>query len=381
LNISTSVNKSKTILHLFSGDLWAGAEVMVYNLLSKLKDFPDLRIIALSLNEGILTQKLRDIGIEIYVIPENDNTFLNLLLKTHRLLKKINIDIIHSHRYKENLIAFLLAKSLGVKRLITTMHGLAEPLFEGEKEKIPLSTKTKMDHFLINRFFSDIIAVSQEMKTTLVNKYHFKPSKIKVIYNGIPVPSNPRPLESLTPCLKKNGFFHIGTVGRMVPVKGYDLFLEIASEIKKQNDKVRFSILGDGPLKDHLMDKAKELGIDDCVEFITPVPDPFPYYNSLDIYMNTSFHEGLPLSILEAMSCGKPIVAPRTGGIPEIFTNNINGILVDNRKAHSFTTACISMLANKVERKSIENNNIERIRDVFSNNKMAEYYHNIYKND
>ncbi|MFZ3136176.1 MAG: glycosyltransferase, partial [Thermodesulfovibrionales bacterium] len=270
--MNTSTCKTKTVLHLFSGDLWAGAEVMAYNLLNTLKDFSDLRIIALSMNEGILTQKLREQGIETYVIPENNNSFLTIFLKTLKLSKTMKIDIIHSHRYKENLLAFLLAKSLGVKSLITTMHGLPEPMMLGEHGKFTSSLTTKLNYFLLKNVFTHVVAVSQEMKNRLIQEYRFNPLKIKVIYNGIPIPStslsdknlnlnlnsplfpsNPRPLESLNPdssvssdprtLESSNPVFHVGTVGRMVPVKDYDLFLEIASEIRKQNDKVRFSIL------------------------------------------------------------------------------------------------------------------------------------------
>ena len=293
-----------TVLHIFSGDLWAGAEAMVFNLLDRLKDDPGLKIIALSLNEGILTGRLRDAGVEVHTIPEAENSFLKIFLKALNLFKGKKIDVIHSHRYKENLLALLLAKTMGVKRLVSTLHGLAEPTIQ-QDGKNSASLKTKMDYFILKRYFSHVIAVSQEMKKTLVQKHLFREEMVEVIYNGISVPCStptaPRPLTpgprppAPDPRPLTNSRFHIGTVGRMVPVKDFDLFLEVAAEVVRENDRVRFSILGDGPLKQHLMEKAEELKISNYMEFLPPTPDPFPYYHSLDLYLNTSLHEGIPL--------------------------------------------------------------------------------------
>jgi len=114
------------VLHIFSCDLWAGAEVMVYHLLRELKVFPDVRITALSLSDGTLAGKLREIGIDIEVIPEEEYSFLGILKKTRQVMKGKQFDIIHCHRYKENLLGLMLAGSLGSKNLVTTMHGLSE---------------------------------------------------------------------------------------------------------------------------------------------------------------------------------------------------------------------------------------------------------------
>lgn len=379
------MNNQLTILHLFSGDLWAGAEVMVYNLLSKLKEEPSLKIIALSLNEGILAGKLRDAGIETHVIPETNNSFPAIFLKAFNLLKRKKIDIIHSHRYKENILALLLAKTTGVKKLITTMHGLSEPPLTSTSKVVGL--KTKIDYYMLNNYFTRVVAVSQEMKKVLVEKYHFNSDKVEVIYNGIPIPFAQRSMPS-APCFMPS-VFHIGTVGRMVPVKDFNLFLEIAAEIMEQInskseirnpkfDNVCFSILGDGPLKDKLTEKVKELNIQKCVEFISPMPDPMPYYQSLDLYLNTSVHEGIPLSILEAMACSKPVVAPKVGGIPEIISDGENGILLEAREPKKIADSCLKLMQDKKLRKNMGEKASKRIAENFSSSKMAESYQRLY---
>ena len=307
-----------------------------------------------------------------------------------KLLKKRKIDIIHSHRYKENLLGFLLAKAVGVKKLITTMHGLSEPPLASTYERNankPVGFKTKIDYYMLNNHFTRVVAVSQEMKNTLIQKYGFKEEKVEVIYNGIPIPFAQRSMPS-APCSVPSSF-HIGTVGRMVPVKDFNLFLEIAAEIMEQINSnfefrisnfknIHFSILGDGPLKDKLTQKAKDLKIDNCVEFLSPMPDPMPYYQSLDLYLNTSLHEGIPLSILEAMACGKPVVAPKVGGIPEIISHEENGVLIEAREPKKIADSCLRLMQDEDLRKNLGEDASKRIAEYFSNSKMAGCYQRLY---
>ena len=370
----TSASQTKTVLHIFSGDLWAGAEVVVFNLLNELKTYSELEIIALSLNEGILTEKLQNIGVETYIIPEAKYSFPRIFLEAFLLLRGKKVDIIHTHRYKENLLALLLTSLIGVRQLICTMHGLPEPQLYGENDKTSVSWKKKIDYCILSHFFTRVVAVSQEMKNTLVEKYHFRQEKVDVIYNGIPIPSTNQPINQST-----NDRFHIGTVGRMVPVKDFNLFLEVAAEIKKRTDKVRFSILGDGPLKEQLIQKAKDLHIEGHTQFVSPSPDPFPYYQSLDLYLNTSLHEGIPLSILEAMACGKPVVAAKVGGLPEIMPNGKDGVLIEGREPTDFVSACLRLMSDKELRIAIGQNSSSRIRSDFGSFRMAESYRQLYK--
>ncbi len=171
----------------------------------------------------------------------------------------------------------------------------------------------------------------------------------------------------------------------MVPVKDFDLFLEVAAEIKKQinsqsvtrNPKlnnIRFSILGDGPLKDKLIQKAKDLKLNGCMEFLPPSHDPMPYY----LYLNTSIHEGIPLSILEAMSCGKPVVAPKVGGIPEIISHGVDGYLVEERTPVLFSALCNELANDKMKRDEMGKRGAERITSMFSDMNMALQYYNLY---
>jgi glycosyltransferase involved in cell wall biosynthesis len=362
---------SATVVHIFSGDLWAGAEVAIFNLLKQLREAPELSLVALALNEGTLAERLRGLGIETYVVPEAALSFPALLLATCRRLAKRRIDIIHSHRYKENLLAFLVAKSIGARSLVSTLHGLSEPAAGETRPAGRTRLKSRLDYCILRHGFDRVVAVSAEMKRVLVRRYGYRESRVAVIHNGIPLAEPAAPTAS-SPVL------HIGSVGRLEPVKRFDLFLEVAALVRAGNRRVRFSILGDGPLRGELAAKARVLNVDDCVDFLPAVPDPRGFYRSLDIYLNTSLHEGLPLSILEAMAFTAPVVAPNVGGIPEIVSEGIEGMLVDGSEPRPFARACMALLADSGLRAAMGERARTRVQNEFRDTQMAAAYRTLY---
>lgn len=350
---------------------------MIFNLLNILRDHPDCKIFALSLNEGILSRKLQKIGIKVFIIPEERYSFPVILLKARKILKCFPIDIIHSHRYKENLLALLLRKLLGVKLSVATMHGLAEPTLHGESVKNQIHMKTRMDYFILKTFFTRVIAVSREMQDTLTNQYSFKEERLAVIHNGIEIP---QVIQSINQPINQSAdnIFRIGTVGRLTPVKDYSLFLDIAAEIRMKRKDVRFYILGEGPLKRELQNKMMEMNLDDCVTILEPVTDPFPFYRSLCLYLNTSSHEGIPMSILEAMMCGLPVIAPEVGGIPEIFEHNQCGVLFNERSSKEIAGICMQLLVDLHARTEMGRMAKKRIQRCFNASSMANSYYRQY---
>ena len=361
-----------TVCHVFSGDLWAGAEVVIFNLLSGLNQDPGLRVLALSLNEGALTERLRNSGVATQVIPEARHGLIGILSRATAALRGAGVTILHSHRYKENVLAWLLARRLGTRELVTTMHGLPEAPTTSGPQALRARGRASLDFFLLRRRFSTVVAVSDEMKRTLIGGHGFRESQVEVIRNGGRFPQR-----TSTPRASGTAL-HIGTVARMVPVKGLELFLEAAAEIRRHVPAVRFSVLGDGPLRAPLLRQAEALGIADCTEFLAPRPDAWAYYESLDVYVNTSLHEGLPLSVVEAMACGKPIVSAAVGGIPEIVTNDEHGFLVEGRDPSRFAERCVALLRDTSRRVAMGERAAMTAHAQLSASAMADAYRRLY---
>ena len=106
-------------------------------------------------------------------------------------------------------------------------------------------------------YFLQIVSVSNEIRNILVTKYYFTDTKVTVIYNGIPKYTHNKVVNNTN-----NTEFNIGTVGRLVPVKDIELFLNVAKELIKNNQGIRFKILGDGPLRNKLINISKQLNLE-----------------------------------------------------------------------------------------------------------------------
>lgn len=367
---------SVTLLHIFSGDVWAGAERMIWVLLKELSCDCEMKITAVAFNEGTLTQRLRQAGVEVIVLDESKYGFLDMVSRAAEILRHRGRGIVHSHGYKANIFAWILSRRIGARWLVSTVHSLPEMAFNQPLwSRVMSRLKVIVDKRLLRERFTRVVAVSQDIKDVLVKREGLSERLVTLIYNGIEIsPDMARSTDQVQPYS-----MHIGTVARMVPVKNLHLFINMAAEIRKQSSAVRFSILGDGPMKNELVTLVGRLGLEDRFTFEAPRPDPIPYFQSVDIYVNTSVHEGLPLSLLEAMACGKPIVAPRVGGIPEILTDGQHGLLVANSEASRFVESCLRLVRDSGLRRKLGEQAAERVRDKFSSVAMAASYRSVYR--
>jgi len=364
------------LLHIFSADAWAGAERMIWLLLKELSRDPQMKIAALAFNEGTLTQRLREAGVEVIVLDESKHGFFGLVSRATEVFKDRGIVIVHSHGYKANLLAWMLSRRIEARCLVSTVHSLPELAFNQPLWSHIMSRfKVILDKRLLRQGFTRVVAVSQDIKNILVSKEGFSDRLVTLIYNGIELCSD----MDLGGHSSQQHRVHIGTVARMLPVKNLPLFVNVAAEVRKQLPTVRFSILGDGPMRDELVALVSRFGLEDCFTFEATRQDPIPYFQSLDIYVNTSVHEGLPLSLLEAMACGKPVVAPSIGGIPEILMDGQHGLLVTKTDVTSFAESCLRLVRDGELRQKLGRQGVERVRDKFSSVAMAASYRLLYQ--
>lgn len=361
------------VLHIFSGDLWAGAERMIWTLLRQLSKQQDVEVLALSLNEGELTSALRKSGIETLVLQESGRTFLDLVKETRAAFYGRGINIIHAHRNKENLLAWCIFKRLRAQSLVSTLHGLSEADGGWSLARLRRYVVERVDDGLLRWAFGSVVAVSDDIRQMLVGTKGLCTAQVSVIHNGIDLPSwvqvTRRPAAP----------FRIGSVGRFVPVKDFPLFIATGKVLVQAGEDVRLVLLGEGPQKGELQTLVRQEGLDAVVSFADPCADPTEFYRSLDLYLNTSKHEGIPLSLLEAMACGTPVVAPAIGGIPEILRDQEEGILVAARSATAFAQACLRVMHDRNAYDSMGMRARKRVESEFSSEKMAASYLALYR--
>ena len=365
------------ICHLASGDLWAGAEVQIFTMLSLLKSIPDLQISAILLNEGKLASNLRAAGFDIYVIDESKNNFLEILRKTIKILNENKIQILHTHRYKENILGAFAKKRCKRISLVQTVHGASEP-FTGLK-KINSIIYSKLNKFMSAKYFDCIIAVSHDLERHISLKR--ANVKIMTVHNSIDIQSlkiQKCPSEIKRALGFSNETILIGSAGRMMPVKGYDIFIEMAAAISEKYSQVKFILVGDGPLKRDLMRKAKDKGLGDIIAFPGFRDDIIDIINALDIFVMTSHHEGIPMALLEAMGLHKAIVSTAVGGITEVIEDNISGLTVDSRNPLDLASACMNILEDNNLKQRLGDGAFRRVLAEFSGNNQKNRLYQLY---
>jgi glycosyltransferase involved in cell wall biosynthesis len=357
------------VFHFISGDLWAGAEVMAYNLLRHLKEHDDLDISVILLNEGRLAEELRAAGLTVHVIDERQDSFWGVFQKTRNIVNSCLPDIIQSHRYKENLLALLISGCLRNVKLVSTQHGLPEAY--AKKPSIIQRLKISANFLILSRYFTTV-AVSRDVSKALINRFGFRNERLEVIHNGIDLPEQ-------VSTKSVAGEFVIGSSGRLFPVKDYPLMVEIARSVARTGARgIRFELAGDGPEMSALAEMIESYGIKEGFIFKGHLDDMDSFYRGLDVYINTSVHEGIPMTILEALAHGLPVVAPAVGGIVEIIEDGKEGFLIDSRNPQDFAEKCLLLKENRELREKMARAAREKAERAFSAERMADNYYRLY---
>ncbi|WP_181552517.1 glycosyltransferase family 4 protein [Desulfosalsimonas propionicica] len=357
------------VCHFISGDLWAGAEVMAFSLLKELQEFSEIDVAAIVFNEGRLALELRNADVPIFVVDEHSTSFYALVFQIRSLVQKLSPDVIHSHRYKENILAFLARGFRRKPRLIATQHGMPEG---GSKRLLSKGRFVSgLNKFLLAKHFDSLVVVSDDMRQTYIQELGFNPQKVHTIHNGIELPARAKHHNT------ESGIT-VGSAGRFFPVKDYPLMVEIARTIKEKGYPVAFELAGDGPQRDIIGERISSYGLDDAFLLKGHVEDMADFYAGIDVFLNTSVHEGIPMSILEAMSYGLPVVAPKVGGIMEIITDEVDGFLIKDRNPMAFAEKIIFLEDNPEILNKMGRAAMVKVEEEYSAGAMAEKYLNLY---
>lgn len=367
-------NRSHTgrvrVCHVAVGDLWAGAEVQLAALVHDLVKRPGLEISAVLLNQGRLFGELQKAGIEVTVFPEADWTATTIFRYLFRYLRSYSIDLIHTHKYKDNILGTMAAKLVGIPYVVRTVHGLSEP-FVG-REAWHMRAYEWCDDLATRMAVDKVIAVSSQIHQVLSLK--FRAHKVVQIHNGIRVKQT-QATRKRSEIREKLGVDPksqvIGTVGRLTPVKGHEHLIYAAQQLLKIRRDVQVMIVGNGPLMNSLRGLVEHLEITEKVVFLGHRDDVYDLICAMDIFVLPSLHEGIPMVILEAMALARPVVASRVGGIPEVINDHVEGLLVTAGNPSELAYACHKLIDDQDLRIRLGAAGQQRVEAEFSSDAMG----------
>lgn len=340
---SLDQRRQLSVCHVISGDLRAGAEIQAATVASYLREEPDVKLTAVLLNDGWLASELRRMDVAVTVIDESRYSAAAILAWLVRFFRNHPIDIVHTHRYKETVLGAIAAKLAGVRHVVRTVHGLSEPMRGWARLKFALYEA--LDKVTLWMFADRIIAVSRSMAEVL-KRSGYRRDVITHLHNGVDL-QQVNPLRSSGEVRRALGINEqdllIGTAGRLSPVKGHVYMLYAAKEILKCQPRARFVFVGSGPLSWKLLATARSLGIENECRFVGLRADTHDLIAAMDIFVLPSLDEGIPMALLEAMALGRPLVATKVGGIPEIITPDADGLLVEPKDHRGLAAACLRL--------------------------------------
>lgn len=265
------------------------------------------------------------------------------LWRLYRMIRALRPHIVHTHTAKAGVLGRVAARLAGSRNVVHTYHGhVLRGYFDPGRSAVFRAVERRL-----GRTTRVLIAVSQSVKDDLVALGIAPADRIRVIPLGLE-------LQPLTGALPRgslrgeagvpDGAPLVGIVGRLTAIKDVGTFLAAAVRVRAVVESARFAVVGDGELRAALEADAARRGLSGVVHFHGWRHDMAPVYGDLDVVVNTSINEGTPVALIEAMAAGRPVVATRVGGTPDLLGDGARGRLVPPGDAEAIASAVVAAL-------------------------------------
>jgi glycosyltransferase involved in cell wall biosynthesis len=306
----------------------------------------------LSSDEGDMSYYAEQLGVQPVMIPTLQRE-VNLLqdfrafLAVYRLIREYRPHVVHTHTAKAGFIGRVAARLAGVPVIVHTFHGhVFAGYFGPTKTRFYITLER-----LAARITDNIITLTDSLRRELAETYRItRKSRMTVLPLGLD-------LDAFASVDRKPGTFlaHwnipadvsvIGIVGRLTGVKNHPLFLEAARLIREQRPDTRFIIVGDGEERESLERLVDQMGLREAVTFTGWQQHTSHIYADLDVKVITSLNEGTPVTLIEALAAGCPVVSTDVGGVGELLDGGTYGRLVPSGDAQAVAAAVLETLNN-----------------------------------
>lgn len=306
-----------------------GGVEKVLECVAKFHDGPKSDLIFVALKDGGSAERvIASLGFRVILLNQDQAIpNWNLLIKLFLLFRLERPDVVHACATEANFHAIVAARLAGV------------PVRIAEEIGMPAHSKLARSVFrLVYRHATAVIGVAQAVVNFLIESGEVAPSKARLVYYPLDMDFG-----HLVRKLDRE-FFTILTVCRLHPIKNLPALLRIFGSLKHPDKRIRLWVVGEGEERRNLEQLSVDLKLSDQVTFYGFQQNPKSYLEKADLVVLPSFSEGLPVSVIEAMSAGVPVVVTQIGGGPEIVRDKINGRLIDPYSEESLRSAIQDMI-------------------------------------
>jgi glycosyltransferase involved in cell wall biosynthesis len=304
---------------------------------------------------------------------------IRILVGLNKIVKKNNIHVIHSHLDNANYLSIII----GIIRKIPvfpTIHSTSE--FTIERKKIdPRYWLRKVFNRIAYRFCTKIIAVSEEVKESVLKEININPKKIIVINNAVDIDkfSQEKNIDYLYNTLGiKNGDLVVSSIGRLERVKGHIFLLKAVADILKIYPDTKFFLVGSGSQQEKLQDFVVNNSLEQNVHFLGNRSDIPELLSLTDVFVMPSIAEGLSMAMLEAMASGRAIVSANTNGIRKLIAHGVTGLLFPKGDVGQLRDEIISLLSDKNLRVKLGQNARKHVSQYYNLKVFIKNVQNLY---
>jgi len=318
-----------------------------------------------------LGSALRSRGVPVTMLPNKSGGFFATVRNLLRLIREINVSILHTHEFYMNTAGLTASLWSGVP-LVATVHG---------RNYYADRWRRRAAYRLVARLGGQVVAVSEDVKRFLIERVGVSPRMIQVVPNGVPLDHMPT-REKVLALREELGLSPIsrvvGTVGSLYPVKGHAYLIAAAPYVLARFPHVVFLVVGRGRLRDDLEAQTRRAGVASCFRFLGHREDVTDILSICDIFALPSLSEGMPLALLEAMAANVPAVATRVGGVAEVLEDGKSGLLIPSRDGRALAEGILTLLEDRYLARQLGDSAREVVASRFSLDGMIQAYQEIY---
>jgi len=363
-----------TICQLLHSLTVGGAEVLAFRIARELSD--RYRFVFACLDDlGPLGEQLRREGFTVEVLDRQPGVNLGCMRRMMRFWRREGVALVHAHQYTP---FFYAAAARGLRRwppVLFTEHGRWFPDYPRRKR------------ILFNRLMlgrpDRVVAVGNSVREALIRNEGIAARRIEVIYNGVDGAAfNGQPIDR-DAVRREIGVaaddFVVIQVARLDQLKDHLTAIRTIQRASRQVPNVRLALVGEGPELELIRDEIRVRGVDDHVRLLGLRHDIARLLRAADLFLLTSISEGIPVTIIEAMASGLPVVSTAVGGVPEVVVPEETGLLAPAGDDAALAEAVVRLTGDLDLCRAMGERGRVRAKDVFSQQGMQAAYQAMYE--
>ena len=334
---------------------------MCENLTNSLIDLGhEVMVVSLYNHHTVITDRMEQKGINVIFLNKKSGIDIATIRDLKKIFKECKPDVVHSHLYagKYAHIAAALCKIPG---RIYTIHNVA-----------------KKEAGKLNRMFNRIlfkhcnvipVSLSKEVQKSVMEEYGLEAERTPVVFNGVP-------MKNCHPKMEYRGNQSILHVGRFAEAKNHEVLVKAISTLVDKGYDIKLYFYGQGEKENSIKELVETMHMENNIFFCGVTGDIYSVMEKSDIFVLPSIYEGMPMTLIEAMGTGMPILAANVGGIPDMIEHEKTGLLCE--PTIDGVVMGLERLINSEEERKLYGKNAIAVAEKFSAEKMARDYYKIY---